>query len=122
MKLALPVCFLTALIFISPVAINAQRPGFSIGMQASQLSGVSAPQMPPLPRLLPAPSPVAVRSLELTLKPLNLVSYRLSPPQIDFAPDPRRMFLPAVPLALDPTLASRSPQICVDASLTRVGR
>ena len=122
MKPALPGCFLTALIFISPVAINAQRLGFSIGMQASQLSGVSAPQMPPLPRLLPAPSPVAVPPLQLTLKPLNLVSYRLSPPQIDFAPDPRRMSLPAVPLALDPVLARSSLQICIEASLQRVGR
>jgi len=121
MKVALTVGFWIALIFISPVAINAQRLGFSIGMQASQLSGVSAPQMPPLPRLLPPPLPAAPPSPPLTLKPLNLVSYHLSPPQIDFAPDPRRM-LPAVPLPLDPTLASRSPQICVDASLTRVGR
>ena len=122
MKLARTVCFLTALLFISPVAIQAQRLGFSIGMPASQPSGVSAVQMPPLPRLLPAPSSVGLASLQLTLKPLNLVSYHLSPPQIDFAPDPRRMSLPAVPLPLDPTLASRSPQICVDAGFPRVGR
>jgi len=122
MKLALTVWFLTALMFISPVAIRAQRLGFSIGMPASHPSAVGAPQMPPLPRQLPAPSPAGLASLKLTLKPLNLVSYHLSPPQIDFAPDPRRMSLPAVPLALDPTLASGSPQICVDASLTRVGR
>ncbi len=37
MKVALTVGFWMALIFISPVAINAQRLGFSIGMQASQL-------------------------------------------------------------------------------------
>ena len=114
MKPALPVCFLTALIFISPVAINAQRLGFSIGMPASQTRAVGPSQMPPLPRLPASP--------ELTLKPLNLLSYHLSPPQIDFAPDPRRMSLPAVPLALDPVLARSSLQICIDASLQRVGR
>src|ERR1043166_4738389 len=122
MKLALPVCFLAAVIFISPVAINAQRLGFSIGMQAPQPSGASTPQMPPLPRLLPAPSPGVLPSPELTLKPFNLVSYRLSPPQIDFAPDPRRTSIPVVPLALDPILAKRSLQICIDASFQRVGR
>jgi len=122
MKRALTVCFLTALILTSGVAIQAQRLGFSIGTPASHPSAASAPQMPPLPRLLPAPSPGALLSPPLTLKPLNLSSYHLSPPQIDFAPDPRRMSLPAVPLPLDPTLASRSPEICVDANLTRVGR
>jgi len=121
MKPALTVCLLTLLMLISPVAGHAQRLGFSVGMPASQPSGVRTPQMPPLPRLLPAPSPGALALPQLTLKPSNLVSYHLSPPQIDFAPDPRRMSLPAVPLALDPTLASRSPQIC-DASLPRVGR
>src|SRR5437867_13369618 len=100
MKLVLTVCFLMALIFISPVAIKAQRLGFWIGMPALQPSAVGAPQMSPLPRLLPAPLPAAPPSPPLTLKPLNLVSYHLSPPQIDFAPDPRRM-LPAVPLPLD---------------------
>ena len=122
MKVALTVSFLAALIFISPAAVHAQRAGFSIGTPASQLRSVGVPQMPPLPRPLPTPLPVALPSLQLTLKPLNLVSNHLAPPQIDFAPDPRRTPLPVLPFALNPIAAQSFPEICVDPAMTRAGR
>ena len=103
MNAALRAVSLSGLIVLMPMVLNAQRFGFSIGAPAPQTSGTvsggssaaSAPQMPPLPRPLPTPAVVPLPSLQLTLKPLNLLSNHLSPPQINFALDLRKPLLPA---------------------------
>ena len=122
MNAALRAVSLSGLIVLMPMVLNAQRFGFSIGAPAPQTSGTvsggssaaSAPQMPPLPRPLPTAAVVPLPSLQLTLKPLNLLSNHLSPPQINFALDLRKPLLPALPFAIDPIAARGFAQMCVD--------
>jgi hypothetical protein len=114
--------FVASLILMTPMVLHAQRFGFSIGAPTSQSTGAitggartaSAPQMPPLPRPLPTLSVIPLPSLQMTLKPLDLLSNHLAPPLINFAPDLRRPALPALPFALDPIAARSLPQMCVD--------
>jgi hypothetical protein len=116
-----PKISLAALIFVTPMVLEAQRFGLSTGALGSQSTGAipggattaSAAQMPSLPRPLLTPSVVPLPSLQLTLKPLNLLSNHLAPPQINFAPDLRPV-LPVLPFAIDPIAARSMPQMCVE--------
>jgi hypothetical protein len=114
-----------SLVLCAPLAAHAQRTGFSVGMTPP---GTVAPAPPPqshppalpeLPGKLPSGSPNPVH-----LKPLDLSSTHLAPPQIELNPPVsgpgHGSLLPQVPYPLDPILRRDPiselvrPGICID--------
>src|SRR5690349_25041475 len=94
---------LSGLIVLVPVALSAQRVGLSVNAVGSPSAGSASavaptsntPQLPPLPASLLTPSTVSLSSLQLRLKPLNLVSNHLVPPRLLLPPVSRPAAIPA---------------------------
>ena len=114
-----------SLILSAPLAVDAQRTGFSIGMTPGTVAPAPPAQsrLPALPEL-PARLPSGSTNPTLHLKPLDLSSTHLAPPQIEVNPPVtgpgRGSLLPQVPYPLDPILgrdpisALDKPGMCVD--------
>src|SRR5689334_1850381 len=100
-----------SLIVCSPLALHAQRIGFSVGMPpagappSAPPAQAHQPNLPPLPGPLPSPT----TSTPGHLKPLDLVSMHLVPPHVDWnlilTGSPPPGILPQVPLPMDPILS-----------------
>ena len=115
-----------SLILCAPLTVHAQRTGFSLGMTPPGTVASAPPSQPHLPALpeLPAKLPSGSTNPALHLKPLDLSSTHLSPPQIEMNPSVTRPGhgspLPQVPYALDPVLgrdpisALDKPGMCVE--------
>ena len=114
-----------SLVLCAPLAVHAQRTGFSIGMTPPGRMAPAPPAQPHLPALpeLPGKLPSSTNP-SLHLKPLDLSSTHLAPPQIELnppVPGPGHSFLlPQVPYPLDPILgrdpisALDKPGMCMD--------
>src|SRR5215471_17539674 len=81
-----------SLILSAPLAVHAQRTGFSIGMAPPGAVAPAPPAQPHLPALpeLPAMLPSGSTNPALHLKPLNLSSTHLAPPQTELNPSVTR--------------------------------
>src|SRR5215468_8518801 len=111
-----------SLILCGPLAVHAQRTGFSIGMTPPGTVAPAPPSQPHLPEL-PAKLSPDPTSPALHLKPLDLSSTHLAPPQIELNPPVtgpgHGSILPQVPYPLDPILgrdpisALDKPGVCV---------
>lgn len=115
-----------SLILCAPPAVHGQRTGFSIGMTPPGAVAPAPPAQPHLPALPELPAKLASGSTNptLDLKPLDLSSTHLAPPQIELNPPVtgpgRGSLLPQVPYPLDPILgrdpisALDKPGVCTD--------
>jgi hypothetical protein len=115
-----------SLVLCTPLAVHAQRTGFSIGMTPPGTVAPAPPSQPHLPALpeLPAKLPSGSTNPALHLKPLDLSSTHLAPPQIELNPPVtgpgHGSLLPQVPYPLDPILgtdpisALGKPGMCAD--------
>jgi hypothetical protein len=113
-----------SLAFGIPGGLYAQRTGFSIGMTPpGTLAPPAQPHLPALPEL-PGKLPSGSTNPALHLKPLDLSSTHLAPPQIELNPPVtgpgHGSLLPQVPYPLDPILgrdpisALDKPGMCID--------
>jgi hypothetical protein len=115
-----------SLVLSAPLAVHAQQTGFSIGMTPPGSVAPAPPAQPRLPALpeLPAKLPSGSTNPALHLKPLDLSSTHLAPPQIEWNPPVAGPAygsrLPQVPYPLDPILAGDpvsaldKPGMCTD--------
>src|SRR5215831_9359909 len=118
-----------SLILCLSVVAHAQRIGFSVGMPSAAKAPSAQPVQAHQPTLppLPGPLPSVTANTAERLKPLDLASMHLVPPQIDLNPtvagSPPPRILPQVPFAMDPTLGGGSistmldkPAMCVQGT------
>jgi len=115
-----------SLILSAPLAVHAQRTGFAIGMTPPGTVAPAPPAQSRLPALPELPARLRSGSTNPTLhiKPLDLSSTHLAPPQIELNPPVtgpgRGSLLPQVPYPLDPILghdpvsALDKPGMCTD--------
>ena len=108
-----------SLILCAPLTVHAQRMGFSLGMTPPGTVAPAPPAQPHLPALPELPDKLLSGSTNpaLHLKPLDLSSTHLSPPQIETNPSvtrpEHRSLLPQVLYNLDPDLG-RDPISALD--------
>jgi len=113
------------LVLCAPLAVYAQRTGFSIGMTPPGTVAPAPPAQTHLPALpeLPGKLPSSTNPA-MHLKPLDLSSTHLVPPQIELNPPftgpGHGSLFPQVPYPLDPLLgrdpisALNRPGMCTD--------